>query len=377
MYKKIVCSKVKILEKIYLNEYILSYKKITNMLDTLCIKNKNIIKEYIGKTAFGYDILSFTIGKGNNHVLLIGTTHGLEIITTYFVIEFMLTVLNDEKLQKKYTFHFIPVLNPEGYIISSSNVLKNIYGLNEYEFEMLSTTYLKEYNKCDELSKKGEKITNGFYCILNSNLNNIDNFYLRKNVERILRICNLSENVLPIWAANGLGVDQNSNSIHKFKDMKYLRNCQKCAALRYNIIPVTIPSPMSYPGEFTFDRSLENLSLYRYISKLYNNCNLKYIFSYHSTGGEIYGYPEDCEYNKLKNYKENMEMYSYYTGYKIINEKLKYGVMDYYRKYLGNTICLTIELSKYNGNPIGPFCNLIEFKNDILNNKKALIKTIN
>ena len=74
--------------------------------------------------------------------------------------------------------------------------------------------------------------------------------------------------MLTIWASNGLGVDQNSNSIHRFKEMKTLRKKQKCAALRYNIIPVTMPSPMSYPGEFTFDRSLENLSLYRYINYL-------------------------------------------------------------------------------------------------------------
>ena len=363
------------MKKIYLNEYVLSYQKIINMIEFLC-SNNNIKKECIGKTSFGYDIASYCIGKGKRHILLIGATHGLEIITTYFVVEFLLTVLDDKKLQNKYTFHFLPVLNPEGYVISTSNVLKNIKDLNEYELEILSTRYLKEYKKSDELAKQGIKVKNGFYCVLNSSISNIDNFYLRKNIKRILNSCNLSENVLPIWAANGLGIDQNSNSIHKFCDMKILRANQKCAALRYNIIPVTIPSPMSYPGEFTFDRSLENLSLYRYINRLYNTTNLSFIFSFHSTGGEIYGYPQTFDKEKIKRYKEYMKVYSSITGYKIIDEKLKYGVMDYYRKFLDNTICLTIELSNLNGNPIGPFSNLDEFRDDISKNKKALIKTI-
>ena len=364
------------MNRIYLNDYVLSYQKIVNMLNLLCIKKDCITKECIGKTAFGYDILCYKIGKGDKHILLIGATHGLENITAFFVIDFLFTVLNNRNLQNRYTFHFIPVLNPEGYVISSSNVLKNIKNLNDYELEILSYKYMNVYNKCDELAKKGCKIKNGFYSILKSSVENIDNFYLRNNVKRILNSCNLSENVLPIWAANGLGVDQNSNSIHKFCEIKKLRQSQKCAALRYNIIPVTIPSPMSYPGEFTFDRSLENLSLYRYVDKLYNNNNLKFIFSFHSTGGEIYGYPDTCDINIINRYEKYMELYSEFTGYRIINEKLKYGVMDYYRKNLEKSICLTIELSKFNGNPIGPFSNLDKFKLDILNNKNAIIQII-
>ena len=364
------------MKNVYLNEYILSYSKIVNLLQALCSNNKNIKRECIGKTAYGYEVTSYSIGSGKKHILLIGATHGCELVTVYFNIEFLLTVLNDTKLQKKYTFHIIPVLNPEGYIISSSNVLSNISTLNEYEFEMLATKYMNIYNKCDELALQGEKIRCGFYKVLNSSLKNIDNFYMRKNIKRILKSCNLSECVLPIWTANGLGIDQNSNSIHRFKEMKSLRTKQKCAALRYNIIPVTLPSPMSYPGEFTFDRSLENLSLYRYINILKESYDLKYIFSFHSTGGEIYGYPETCDDRKIKSYTEAMKIYSSITGYKIIDEKLKYGVMDYYRKCLDNTICLTIELSKFNGNPIGPFSNLSYFKEDIIKNKEAILELI-
>ena len=64
------------------------------------------------------------------------------------------------------------------------------------------------------------------------------------------------------------------------------------------------------------------------------------------------------------------------TGYTKINEKLKYGVMDFYRVALDNVCSLTIELSKVNANPIGYLSNIDNFKDEIIANKKALIKTI-
>ena len=92
---------MKILEKLYLNEYILSYSKINNLLQNICSNNKNIKNECIGKTAFGYDINSFKIGNGQKHILIIGGTHGCEIVTVYFNIEFLFTILNDIKIQKE------------------------------------------------------------------------------------------------------------------------------------------------------------------------------------------------------------------------------------------------------------------------------------
>lgn len=145
------------MNKLYLNEYVISYRKIENILNILCMNNKCIRKEVIGKTAFGYNITEYEIGDGKNHVLLIGATHGLEIITSYFLLEFLITILNYKKIHNKYTFHFIPVLNPEGYIISSCNVLQNIKSLSNYEFEILSKKYMDTYNYCDNLAEIGKK----------------------------------------------------------------------------------------------------------------------------------------------------------------------------------------------------------------------------
>lgn len=70
-----------------------------------------------------------------------------------------------------------------------------------------------------------------------------------------------------------------------------------------------------------------------------------------------------------------MYEYSLNTKYTPVNEKLKYGVMDYYRVALDNVCTLTIELSKA-ANPIGYLSNIDTFLEEIKNNKKAVLSTI-
>ena len=375
------------LDKIYLNKYILSYNDILNILYYLeKNSNKKLTRENTNcYTTFNYKIETFKIGNGKNHVLLIGCTHGCEIITTYFVLEFIITLLKDEKLynslKNKFTFHFIPVLNPEGYVIVSSNLSCNYKNITNKKLEEISKKYISLYNTDDFIASHNIKEKKLFLGVIKNNLQNLNNISLRKSVECILKKCNLNEDYLSIWTANGLGVDINSNSIHKFKEMKQLRKVQKYANLRYNDIPVTKPSPMSYPGIKTFKDCPENFFLYNYIMNLYSlNCDEKLIaiFSYHSTGGEIYGYPDMlCTSTSQLNLQlKGMLEYSKYTNYKLINEKLKYGVMDYYRIKLNDVLTLTIELSRLNGNPIGPLSNIDAFNKEILANKKAIIHTI-
>lgn len=381
-------------EKIYLKDYVLTYDKLNNYINFLLkkYKDKFIKEDIIGKTCFNYDINSYKIGYGKNHVLILGTTHGTEIITTYFVLETITTILEDTTLyleySKNFTFHFIPLLNPEGFIISTSSLPHNFKTSDIKEIEKISTKYLKSYNIDDKIAdtQKNVKVPKLYRQVLTSNLSHIPNECMRRKVSNILNNCLLKEDVLPTWSANGSGIDINSNSIHKFKKMVALRKKQRFGKLRYNDIPVTKPSPISYPGISTFEvRCPENLALYKYIDKLFlNNMNystkdkLVAIFSYHSTGGEIYGFP-DIEYVDLKQVRLHlnaMNIYSKYTGYKKINEVLKYGIMDFYRIVLDDVVTLTIELSKKNGNPIGPLSNIEEFNKEILDNKKAIFATI-
>lgn len=376
--------------KIFLNSYIMSYEKISNMLHVILSNNRGLIdKKTIGVTTFNYKIDCYKIGNGKNHVLLYGTTHGCELVSTYFILELIISLVNlgkDSDLLNNYTFHLIPILNLEGYIISSSNVLKNL-PVNSIEYlEKLSKKYLEIYNRDDEIALTGKKCPKLLYNVLKSSVCNINNINMKRSVINILRECNLTESVLPVWSANGVGVDPNSNSIHCFREIVALRKKQKFAYLRYNDIPVTKPSPMSYPGVGTFCNCPENYSLYNYIKGLYTmNSNtlcedrLIAIFSYHSTGGEIYGFPaEKCmDKEKKEFYEIGMEKYRKKTDYQIMFPETKYGVMDYYRDTLNDVLCLTIELSKLNANPIGPFADIKKLNQEIIDNKKAIVNTIN
>ncbi|MEG2348387.1 MAG: M14 family zinc carboxypeptidase [Clostridia bacterium] len=380
------------IEKIYVKDYIITYEKFNNYLNTLLKKNKSkFIKDFpIGITSFGYTIDHYKIGNGKNHVIVLGATHGTEIITSYFVLEMISTLLEDTtlylNLSKNFTFHFIPILNPEGYIISTSCLPFNFKDYSINEIEKISSKYLKKYNIDDNLASKNMKVPKLHREVLKASTSFINNTALQKEVDIILKKCKLGGNVTPTWSANGKGIDINSNSIHKFKEITALRKSQKFAPLRYNDIPVTNPSPMSYPGFSTFEkRCPENLALYKFIDTLFNY-NLNYsvkdklvaIFSYHATGGQIYGFP-DNKYSSLSQislHLNSMNVYSKYTGYSKINETLKYGIMDFYRIVLDDVLCLTIELSKKNGNPIGPLSNIEDFNKDIINNKLAIFKTI-
>lgn len=380
------------MDKIYIKKYILSYQDIYSLLNEYCNnpKYKYRIKKEINKnyTIFKYPLSSYIIGSGKKHVILFSNTHGCEIITSLFILEFISTlILNDDIYNYyclNYTFHFIPLVNPEGFIIASSQVSFNVKNLNDNSLEDISKLYLDAYNLDDQLSKKHVKYEKLYKAILKTSCKLIKNKNMIKSINNILTNCNLTSKILPVWSANGVGIDPNSNSIHKFCEIKKLRNNWKYAKLRYNDIPVTCPSPISYPGLYPLDRCCpENIFLYNYIMSNYFNLpkideNLIAIFSYHSTGGEIYGYPDrniTSNYN-ISNHENAMDIYSKITGYTKIDEKLKYGVMDFYRAYLNNTVSLTIELSKLNGNPIGPFSNLSSLSKEFIDNKIAILNVI-
>lgn len=373
-------------DKVYLDEYIFSYDRVCEILNKLCKEYKGKISRIcIGKTNFSYEINCFKIGHGKKQVLLLATTHSNEIVTTYFLLDFIITLLVEyEKISSKtelfnmYTFHFIPILNVDGYVITSSNIVTNFNYFSESEIESLAKLYLDVYNKDDEIAMLGIKQEKHFYNILKASCCNIKNVNLRRSVENILKNTGLDERVLNIWSANGFGIDQNSNSIHKFCEIKKLRQKEKFAYLRYNDIPVTCESPMSFPGNYTFDRSPENYYLYKYIMKLYksNSKKLTCVFSYHSTGGMLYSLP-DKKYvseNKINTYKKLFDIYSKNTGYVLMDDENKYGVMDYYRCTLRDTYSFTVELSMLNANPIGPFANISDLKKEVLSNKNAVIK---
>ncbi len=367
------------------NEYILPYENIIYILDELCKNNSNLITKQkpIGYTSFGFPIKYYKIGSGNKDVILIAATHGCELVTVTFLIEFVNTIINESvkyiKYLNEYTFHIIPVLNPEGYIISSSNVLHNTDKMDIVMLQEYAKKYLELYDQDDSNAEKGLKCEKLYKNLMTTSCEFIPYIDLRCSVNRILKECKLDNRVLPVWSSNGKGIDINSNSIHEFRNMKRLRNKSKYGRLRYNDIPVNKPSPHGFPGDEVFDkRCPENLALYNFVNKIYSRRNLKLFISYHSTGGEIYGYPNTklATQNQYTTILHGLNCYSQLTNYTPINENLKYGVMDYYRISLENTVTLTVELSKLNGNPIGPFSNLYSLSKEFSDNINSIFYTL-
>ncbi|KAF9923153.1 hypothetical protein FBU30_006755 [Linnemannia zychae] len=78
-----------------------------------------------GKSFEGRPQAGIRFGTGSKHVVFHGTQHAREWITT-MTVEYIITQLlnsKDKKVAgylKKYTFHIIPIMNPDGFVISQT-----------------------------------------------------------------------------------------------------------------------------------------------------------------------------------------------------------------------------------------------------------------
>lgn len=384
-------------EKIFIHDYILTLEKLYKYINLILSSNLNsdttqkkyIRKKIIGYTNYNYPIYSILIGNGKNDVVLVGGTHGCEIATVYFMLEFLVTLVKDNKISNdifnNYTFHIIPVLNPEGYKISSSIIFQNFKKSTIQELENISKIYVRAYEQ-DDQNAIGNTINEKLYKkVLTSSINFINDINLKSSIINILNDCNLKDDVLPIWSANGVGIDPNANSIHKFDILQKYRKRNRYGNLRYNDIPANRPSPIGFYGYEPLDKKCpETRTIFNYITNLYvNNIRknsqrkLIAIFSYHSTGGELYSTPsKKAKQTQITYHKTLANIYKNHTNYHLVEDKLKYGFMDYFRDYLDGVFSLTVELSKVSGNPLSCFTNINNFNQEIINNKIAIFKTL-
>ena len=108
------------------NNNILDYEQVEDILDE--IVRFGVVKEAenLGKTEHGLPIKHYIVGEGNNDIVISGATHGSEIISTDFVINLMENISNKtdswKSILKVFKLHFVPILNPEGYLITTSAV---------------------------------------------------------------------------------------------------------------------------------------------------------------------------------------------------------------------------------------------------------------
>ena len=116
------------------NQYhLFGYQELLHETDVLKEKYKEHILqvEEIGKSYDDRKILLFSIGTGEKKILITAGVHGRETINTIVCMRMIENYCNkieekDENL-KKYRFHIVPLLNPDGYMIAQKgfHVLNN------------------------------------------------------------------------------------------------------------------------------------------------------------------------------------------------------------------------------------------------------------
>lgn len=353
---------------------ILDYETCQKIMDNY----RGIIteREPIGWTANEkLPIRHFTLGNGPKQVVVTGGQHANEIITVTFVLNLMSYLVKNNIVFEDLTIHFIPMLNPEGYVVISS-AIKERLGKNSTDSEKIKFCF--DYYKAfrndtinrDNPFKQHQKIFEEI------NNNSIKGYSILKDSVGEILIHHPKGSIID-WASNGNGIDLNANTKINIKKEGTLNK-----TIAYNNIRADIPSPIGHPGNNqskNFTQEIEIISLENLLKSLKNNCVA--FLNYHSVGGLIYQRPENDDkfitsYNYIlsKFYQENTiknaskyDIVKGQSGRAIsVNDQLR-------QKYPGNIL---VELSPMGGNPIGPFGDPNNIKNTIESNIYSFIYTM-
>ncbi len=353
---------------------ILDYETCQKIMDSY----RGIIteREPIGWTANEkLPIRHFTLGNGPKQVVVTGGQHANEIITVSFVLELINYLSKNNIVFEDLTIHFIPMLNPEGYVVISS-AIKERLGKNSTDSEKIKFCF--DYYKAfrndtinrDNPFKQHQKIFEEI------NNNSIKGYSILKDSVGEILIHHPKGSIID-WASNGNGIDLNANTKINIKKEGTLNK-----TIAYNNIRADIPSPIGHPGNNqskNFTQEVEVISLQQLLDKLKKSCTM--FLNYHSVGGLIYQRPENDDkfitsYNYIlsKFYQENTiknaskyDIVKGQSGRAIsVNDQLR-------QKYPGNIL---VELSPMGGNPIGPFGDPNNIKNTIESNIYSFIYTM-
>lgn len=119
-----------------------SYIKIKNRLSKL-FEQEELLKlglthKIVSKTEYGYPLDYIQIGHGENDIFLVAGTHGSEIITVDFITQLLENINIFKNFDPNiFKLNIIPIQNPEGFDISTSNlstILDNNFEKSSYEY---------------------------------------------------------------------------------------------------------------------------------------------------------------------------------------------------------------------------------------------------
>lgn len=373
----------------------LNYKEINEKINSLInndtLTNKIIKEKPIGYTTYGLPIDHYTLGKGPKHIVVSGSYHAAEIITSIFVVRLMEELATNKDFNpEEYTIDFIPIVNPEGYLITTE--MQDLYlGSDTSEEEKIARAKVYWANYRADASipskvKKGELPESALrekksYQALFDNINleeYLKNYpEIKKSVLNIVEKNNYPVGVLAAWTANASGIDLSQNvpfntaieAILEAKGPVY-------NSLAYANTRKDVPGPINTPcrdlKNFYFEP--ENIAMLNFFESLYHAKDEEIIayFNYHSVMGKIYQRPVkeegminlyniDYEKKIIKNYISS-KIFRADNAYDIIEREDPYGYINEFLR-LRYGIDIQVELSRMGSNPIGPLADPDTFEN--------------
>lgn len=146
------------------------YKTMTDELFKITSAHKEIHSFVIGKSVMEKDIYAASTGQGHKKVLLAGAYHGLEYLTSVFLIRFLeeyITHLKNgeiwlgydiKRLYDNTTLSIIPMVNPDGVDIA-------IHGLDitdPHHRHLISVAGIHSFNEVWQANANGVDINHNF-----------------------------------------------------------------------------------------------------------------------------------------------------------------------------------------------------------------------
>lgn len=381
---------------------ILDYEQVLEKLDFISNVGPIKVEQDLATTKFNLPIKYYTAGNGSLDIVISGATHGQEIITTDFVLKLMEDIVNNESkwnlILNEFKLHFIPMLNPEGYLITSSAVRTKIP--RDIPIDLEEKLCEEYYLACkkDSLEEDNNDPKNHSLFFDKVDYTCIDEKYnsLRENVKSILdKYPDLPKNCLYMWSANGSGIDLQANSEFNPVISRIMENEEVfMSTKRFDNIMMSHPGPINCPldKEVGFKTEIETKTISSLLESLHKKGSLYAYLNYHSTGSIIFNRPAEVpkeldvsEEEQLKKELVNYMFAKVYSDktyknnginkygidlretskYKIITNKSKATSSNDIFRLLYNQNIL-VELSALGGNPIAPFCNIDNLYNNII-----------
>ena len=395
------------------NTVIYDYEEVEYEINEIIKKSSSNTYPFIEiennwKTECDLPIRHYSIGSGIKHIVFLAAFHGAEIVSTEFLIFVMNYIVENEKefleILKEYTLDFIPIVNPEGYIITTSAIRTQIpRNMSALDIEKICSKYLQLYKEDDDKEIAGEIIDNAELknyqrMFKNVTYRDIPDKYkiVKEKIKDIYQKHKIPDGAIIAWCANANGIDLNANT-------KYNRNISKIEngeelymPLRYDNIRFSEPGPINCPYDKNkgFLQEKETVFISDCLEKLHNSNKLGALFNYHSTGGLIDQRPSELE-DDLKDRNINLKhktlnnymfakFYQSETCKNMNNKDEKYVILKdssvirtlngLYRVLY--PLDMLVELSELGANPIGPYSDTENYNSIMKSNLEAIKKCI-